>query len=461
MTFQFGHIGPHDMLGPFNPFQTHAMPSEQGCIFGTMDNGRPFYFDPYGWMKEGLTGGTSIQFIGFRNSGKTTAAQVAAARSSIFKAAPGIPRRVAVDDTRNNAGVPEYYAFANALGGQHTNLAEFRINILDPKMRMQAHEQRLVVSNTLASVGRNDLTVPERAALLTGIHVLNMEAGDEASTEVLEIIQATLDLSDYDRFLKTKAEKTLDDLENPVLESRLRQRLDRGLNITAEEFRQGARSVAESLNLLHDEYGDVFGGTHSMYDILNDPVVALNMTTMDEDVIPIVEMLLWMWRNAAARRNDHNLMAHIEIHDENWQRWESELYGRNMINHLKKIRANGTVIIKIMHRPSDVLQVGHAGQRQQSLAISGIRETDVWFIGQTQSSDFDDLQKYVRLPKKYLSMLPTFGQGDFIVVIGEKIPPFPIHLDITDAEKLMTATNKALYDIAGDKETTHHALTGS
>lgn len=449
MPFPFGHVGPHELLGPFNPFQIIRTPSEQGIPFGIQENGLPFYVDLHYWMTLNLIGGTSVQFLGDRDSGKTAAAQVFAARNSALKAVDGIRRRVSVDDTRRNAGVPEYKAFAEGLGGRHIDLAKYRINFLDPKMGMNATEQHGVIRAMGETISHRELSLNERVALMVGLHVMNIEAANHASPNLLQPIMSTLGLSDYEHYVRSRNDQTLQGIGNAAIQEKLRQRLSGKLNMTANQFRQACESISEMMLLLLEEYGGIFGGTNSLYDILSDPVVALDFTELDDDTIPLVEMLLWMWRNAAVRRHDHNLMAHIELHDENWKRWESLTYGRNMVNHLKKIRGSGAAIIKIMHRPSDVDQVGEIGSRQHSLAMTGLRETDVWFIGKTQHSDFDSLSRFVRLPKRYLDMLPTLGKGDFIVKIGELMSPFRMHLDLMAHERGFTQTNQASRAMAG------------
>lgn len=449
MVFQFGHVGPHELVGPFNPFQIIRTPTEQGIPFGVLENGLPFFVDLHYWMQLGLTGGTSVQFLGDRDSGKTTAAQTFAARNSALKAVDGIRRRVSVDDTRRNAGIPEYQAFANALGGEHIDLSQRQINILDPLMNMDESEQHGVIRSTCEAISHREMSLRERVALLIGIQVLNAEAAEEASPDLLQLIMSTLTMRDYDKFRGTRAGHTIGRSQSPVIQKRLQKRLRQESNMTKDEFRGACAGISDMLLLLLEEYGGIFGGTNSMYEILSDPVVALDFTGLDDDTIPIVEMLLWMWRNSAVRRHDHSLMAHIELHDENWRRWESLIYGRNMVNHLKKIRGSGAAIIKIMHRPSDVNQVGEAGGRQQALALTGLRETDVWFIGKTQHGDFESLQRFVRLPQRYLDMLPTLGKGDFIVVIGERMPPFRMHLDLTELELEAFQTNQASLAMAG------------
>jgi hypothetical protein len=187
-----------------------------------------------------------------------------------------------------------------------------------------------------------------------------------------------------------------------------------------------------------------------MYDLLSKEVVALDHTGLDEDELPLVEMVLWMWRNAAIRRHDHRIMAHYEIHDENWKRWQSKVWGRNMIGHLKKIRGSGAAVIKSMHRPSDILQVGSKGSVELGQAITGLRETDIFMIGQTPRSEFDELSRYVRLPQDKLDRLPTAEVGEFVVVIGDRIKPFTIQLnDITTREWKFIETNQALNERMG------------
>ena len=443
--FPIGHVGPYEVIAPFNPMQILTLPSEQGIPFGTTEFKTGFWFDPHYLMLRNLCNGTSVTILGDRNSGKTATAQTFGYRSSGIQAPNSTSRkRVAADDTRRNAGVGEYEKWAKALGGTYTDLSKARFNPLDPKMGMNVKEQQFMMRSALQVVSHRQLKSNVRTVLLAALQVMNEDLHELSSIDVLTSITSTLTLAEYKTFLKRRTSELLKRFGDKAADPRLRALHDReAINLSPSSFRAACQQLTELLIILLEEYGEVFGPTNSLYDVLTQPVVALDFTGLDEDTIPLVEMLLWMWRNAAIRRNDHNLMAHVEIHDENWKRWENLTYGSNMINHLKKIRGSGVIIIKNMHRPSDVNQVGAEGSRERALAMSGLRETDIWFVGKTPRIEHESLRAYTQLPQKYLNQTPHLTTGEFIVKIGDILPPFRLHLDLSSIEREMIESNAA------------------
>lgn len=449
-AFQFGHVGPHEYLGALNPFQILSQPSKTGIPYGTMEGRRPFYMNPEYWQKIGLTGGQSIQFLGNRDCGKTAGSKVYGYRQAGLQVGTtGYRMRPATDDTRANAGEGEYKSWAHALGSDYIDVSQYSLNITDPKMGMSIKEQSFILRSTLR-MSSGDLTTTERLALRSATGIANLEAGDDLIHSDVGTVISSLKFEEHLKYLKEARRRRHDWRFNDTPDHSLRTRLDDFTNVSQTKFIEACQSVSDKFEILAEEYGEVFGGRHSMYELLRQPVVALNLTNLDEESLAMVEMILWMWRNAAIRRHDHTLMAHVEIHDENWKRWQSKEWGKNMISHLKKIRGSGTTVIKNMHRPSDILQVGSEGSIERGQAITGLRETDIWMIGQTPRSEFDQLAKYVKLPQDKLARLPMAEPGEFVVVIGDRLKPFTIYLnDITTREWAFINSNQALDERIG------------
>lgn len=449
--FQFGHVGPHEYLGALNPWQIVTRPSEYGIPFGTMEGRRPFYMNTELWQRLGLTNGRSVQFLGNRMCGKTAACKVYSYRSAALQVGvTGHRIRPSTDDTRLNAGIGEYKLWAQAFGRDYIDLSQFGLNIGDPKMGMSVKELTSLLRRVLL-VSSGDMTMTERLALRSATGIAMHEAGDEFTHNDVGIVSASLSFEEHLAYIKRSrkmrtARRFANNSEHPML-----RRIEDFSNISARAFKEASESITERFEILAEEYGQIFAGTHSMYDLLSDVVVALDFTKLDPDDLKMAEMVFWMWRNAAIRRHDHNLMAHIEIHDENWQRWQSAPWGRSMVEHLKKIRGSGVEVIKNQHRPTDILQAGEVGSVEQGQAITGLRETDVWLIGQTPRSEFNELRRYVNLPQDKLDRLPTAERGEFVVVIGDKVRPFTIHLDdLTDIELQMIESNQALEESMGE-----------
>ena len=449
-AFEFGHIGPHEYLGALNPFQIVARPSATGIPFGSMEGGRPFFMNPELWQWIGWTGGQSIQFIGNRNCGKTAAAKILSYRMARLQVGnTGHRVRPSTDDTRANAGTGEYLSWAHALEGEYTDLSKYSLNVVDPRMGMAVKEQTFIMRSMLR-MSSGDLSPSERLVLRTATAVANIEAGDDVTHNDIGIVASSMSFEEHLKYLRQARRERGKWLELHAGDNEgIRRRLDDFSNISSKQFVRAAQRLTEKFEILAEEYGEVFGGKHSMYDLMAKPVVALDFTSLDEDTLALSEMIFWMWRNAAIRRHDHNLMAHYEIHDENWKRWQSKEWGRNMIAHLKKIRGSGVAVIKNLHRPSDVLQVGSDSSVERGQAITGLRETDIWMVGQTPRSEFPELLKYVRIPQDKLDRLPTAASGEFVVIIGEQ-PAFTIRLDdVTSREWEFIETNQALNERMG------------
>jgi hypothetical protein len=410
-----------------------------------MEGRRPFFMNTPLWQSLGWTGGQSIQFLGNRDCGKTAAAKVFAYRSAAFEiGSTGFRIRPSTDDTRANAGEGEYKSWAQALGSDYTDLSRYSLNIIDRKMGMSIKEQAFILRSTLR-MSTGDLTPTERLALRSATGIANIEAGDDLTHNDVGIVVSSMKFDEHLKYLRQgrSSRNRLRFVDNP--DHPINRRLEDFSNLSARNFQRACQSVAEKFEILAEEYGDIFGGQNSMYSLLSQPVVALDFTSLDEDTLPLVEMLFWTWRNAAIRRHDYRLMALVEIHDENWKRWQSKVWGKNMIAHLKKIRGSGATVIKNMHRPSDILQVGNEGSVEYGQAVTGLRETDIWMIGQTPRSEFDQLARYVRLPQDKLDRLPTADPGEFVVVIGDKVKPFTIRLDdLTTKEMGFIESNQAL-----------------
>lgn len=450
-AFQFGHVGPHEYLGALNPFQIVSRPSENGIPFGSMEGRRPFYMNPELWQTLGLTGGQSIQYLGNRNCGKTAAAKVLAFRAAGLQiGTTGYRMRPSVDDTRANAGEGEYKSWAQALGSDYTDLSKFSLNVAEPKMGMSVKELSSILRSMLGmSTGK--LSPTERLSLRSATGIATIEAGDELTHNDVGIVVSSMKFEEHLAYIKEARRRRSKIRFEGNPNHPMNRRLDDFSNVSSRAFKRACETVAERFEILAEEYGEVFNGEHSMYDLMAKEVVALDFTKLDPDTLQMVEMVFWMWRNSAIRRHDHNLMAHIEIHDENWKRWQSREWGKNMIAHLKMIRGSGAIVQKNLHRPSDVNQAGKKGSPERDQAITGLRETDIWLIGQTPRSEFPLLTKYVRLPQDKLDRLPMAAPGEFVVVIGDQVKPFTIYLDdLSTEEEKIIESNQALHERMGE-----------
>ena len=452
-VLSIAHVGNHANVSTLNPTARNLPPPSRGGLpIGVDEHGHPVMLNQLELHALGLTGGTSGLILAERGSGKTaTLKKLALLESYLANAMTGTRRRIVVDDTRLNvdAGgrfISEYRTMVEALGGRHIDLSGYKINILDHRMGMSVDQQFELVLSLCEVISGRQLTPTEQAALLIAVFEMNQKEPEAASILRLEQLLARFDRIDYERFQSLQLDKLVSMIDDQPMAYRVRSDME-ARDVTASlPLKSAATVVSHMLLRLHNGYGGVFGAEHSLFDILTQPVVGLDFTRLNEDVIPLLEMVIWSWRGGAITRSGEHIdiAADYEIHDENWSRWSSLTYARNMVRHLKHIRGRGTRIWRAMHRISDIEQVGPAGSEQRAKAMTGLKETDIVLIGKTARSEHQQLQEtFGAIAPRYLSMLPTLGAGQFLVKIGEAWTPFMLNVRLTPLERQIAESDVA------------------
>lgn len=437
-----GHVGAHEHLGAFNPFQVFSQISDEGILVGRMEGNQPFFVDFHLWVARGYCMGTSVKFIGRRGGGKTAAMQTIAERFSNLRAGPkNKRRRITAEIIRRNAGVSEYDKFAAMLGVKSHDMAKISFNMLDHKFNLSDLQMYNFTRPALEKVGNLQLTSKERRVLKAGFYLMLLEDRESSSIPVLNHYVSTLDIEEYKKYCITELEDSLKKLNlSPEATNRLATRRARKLNINEDQLANACEKVSELLALFIEEHGETFNGSQSLADLLSDEAVILDCTSLSEETSSLVEMLLWNIRSAAVARYDRTFMADCELHDEVWKRYDIPIYGEQMVRHLKMIRGSGAVIMQAWHRPSDINQIKEAGR---AYARTSFRETDVWFIFKLDRADAEEMRQYVPITDTHVEQIVNFNAGDCLVIIGDTFPPFRVHFDLQPEELEMIETNTA------------------
>ncbi len=445
-TLQFGQVGTHEALSALNLLaRVKPPPVSGGLPLGFTFDGEPFFFNPLQYHRDEITGGTSMLVLGSRGSGKTTLLKTAAAYESLLdNRATGQRQRISVDDTRSNLGSEdrreaEWRSFIeDYLGSSHTSLSGYKLNILDPKMKLNVEQQLAILQTLCQIVEDRKLTSSERVALIVGLGVLDATAPEAASPVLLQQVIDTLDYQKYQQFQDRIRDQLLDKFTSLSQRQAANRLLEGRRNMSSEKFSEACSTISEILLLLIEEYDGIFGAEHSLHEKLSAPVVGLDFTQLSESTIPLVEVVVNAWRDSALSRDDFSLTTNCELHDENWSRWESLPYARAMITRLKHIRGTGTRIWRAMHRPGDVEQVGSEGSKVRELARNSLRETDVVFVGRMPKAQHESLRVFRDIPDNILGRLPGLGKGQFLVLIGDNWPPFFVQVMLD--ERLLEAS---------------------
>lgn len=453
LTQGIGHISTAAHAALFNPFQVPVPPSANGVPLGNLIDGQPFYFDPHQLKIDGDTEGMIINAAASRDTGKTTLAIAYWNRRLTLSAGSDLTRRfrVSADDGRRNAGEGEYERFAAYHGCPYYDLSKAHLNMLDSRMKLNIAEQTMSIEKIIGMTGGTQPDETALMALQVALNIMNEESPEDSSPQMVAFNLNTMVYDDYIAFMTARANKLIESVKDPELRERMRARLNLGLSLSEREFMAGAAQMGTALTLLLEgRHGSTFGGSGSIYEIMNQQVVALNYSGLNDQTHPLVEFLVGIWRNSAVRRHDPELMSNGEMMDEAWRHMRSVQYGRNLIARIKENRGNGIIVWRNIHKLSDADSAGPEGSEQVELARTSLTESDIWFIGRTKISEMPRTQKFFGLSDEYAKRIPYYPKGRFLVKLGMR-PPFEIDFQPTPDEIEMTKTNRASEDMAANQ----------
>lgn len=415
------HVGTLDQAAPFQPFQLTAPLGVPGIPFGhRIEDDQPWEFDPFLLKRSGRVKALVGMTLGEIGVGKTTLAKVMAARFAGFSAGRGRRFRISLDDTKGNDGVPEYQLLTEFLGEEEAELARYKINPLDQAMGMHRSEQ-LSMLREMCEHNNTSLSTIDVHILKTALFHMLDRSPEHASLELLQevLLNETFDQISPAELQAFGGQQAQLRLRDAIMEVYLR--ID---------------------NILNGELGDVFGGTHSIADILSRRIVALDYTGLEEDALALIQSLIWRWKTSALRRNDARFMVDMEIHDENYAMWSHLVYARSMYNHIKRIRQQGGFLLMNSHRLNDYYTVGDAGSKERGYATNMVKDVSIWFLGRQSEDSIPEIRDRLGISRALGQTLMTLREGQFCCIIGKEEPVL-FRLNLTETERLICESDDA------------------
>jgi len=456
-----------DGINLIEPLSMLYTGEDRGIPFGIDEEGKRFSLDIVGWQRADRIGSTVIQIYGEKGSGKTAAGMILAGRYHRLRAKDNYPfHRVVANDTRRNAGVAEYAGLAAFLsevdrneGISNRDIAEIditakQINPLDSRMNIPLLEQHYIADQLGTAAIERAFDEDEFLGLKAAVDLMNQRGPDITSLNYLDDMCERITNEEIRAHLDQSSQIAVKGLMDHVADEEERRKrqiewrralLNRDSNVATDDIRLGAGRVSKSLKRLLGGDGHIFSGEEdTLRELLTQPAVISDFTNVNHKTQPLLETLLWSWRSAAISNFDQDLMAHVELHDENWLDWESPIYARNMLAHIKRIRGAGTILVMMTHRPGDASSL--PGEEQRSAYRTSQRAADVRLIGRSDPNDVKDIREYVpKLTDEQAAQIPNLRTGEFVVCIGQETP-FVIRLTISDAERRFIETNQAARD---------------
>lgn len=450
--------GTVEMTTHFAPAVTPGGGQKRGILHLVDANtNEPFALDIWDLKAQGRCG-TVMGVLGKRGHGKTATNIFIAKRMRMRRAGRRSKRRlsVSINDHRRNNARPEYLKFCQYIGVEEIPLAHYQLNILDPELKLTTAERLEMLVNSFEYELKRPLTTDEVKALRYGLKMLYEWFPAEANMGLLMFCLRRLNnQGDIGNVQQYQGGVELQQSRNYLHDEDFRQRLAQldGLKPRySPRLLDAAIELADAIeNMLDGEYGEMFGGKHSLADIMqvHRGMAAFDFSELSDDALTQILSVMWRVKTSAMRRGDHNLYYDIEIHDENYELWKNLVYARAMHKFLKQVRSTSTFVILSTHRLRDYETVGPEGSEQYKLATNMIDDIDLWLLGRHTRRAAEDTARHLDLTDEEKELLLGLNPGTWGLKIGSE-PMRLVRVDLTPVETELTASDDANDELAID-----------
>lgn len=426
-----------------HPFPFTPQPDNLGFLLGVgLQTRKPYRFHPWNSMDAGDIDSTSFMAVGNKGRGKTALGKLILMLLTMAQS-DGQRIKVSYDNHKNNDGQPEVAELNRFFGVESTDLAKYKLNIIDPALGMEYWEILNLIIVLLVDLIEHPLTRYQAFAYQVGLIKLTTKWNQAANIRSLAGLVARLDEADVAAYYAAQEADLTQYIQVP---DSLVEELKKPLNIyqDMEAFRQDCSTASTYLlQLVDGRIGRTFGDEHSIAGVLSQRAVSLDYSHLSDEAMPLVLGMIAHIRKSAERRGDLRFMAHARLEDENYKLWRYLTYATGMSDEDKQIRNRSPYIHRNIHQLEDYDTVGDIGTQQRSLALNSINGVAGWFIFRSTDSALRQLQsrlKFSNVDRETLAKLPRGCCG---VKLGTR-PINYIQLPLTAAELKVSLTNEAL-----------------
>ena len=336
-----------------------------GPIIGVnVANNKPFRFDPWWLMDNGIINAMTFLVIAALREGKS--ALIKLIIKSLMRLAPGgrMPH-VVINDYRPEGDGTEYTKLATWLMCTVTRMKDMRFNILDPRLYMNAagefSEFSLIeMIRRISEFEQKPLTEIEVLALrivireqllidprLWGFEYIGLTSGgitEKMYTDFRERSQNKLQAELYKRLQK---------VDDPAMRVKLEAQHARVLslpdNIVLDDVKNAGVSLRNRIEAIHDGVaGEVFGNEHSYYDLMTQPLSVRDWRGMNPAAERLMKLIGGRLDITAIDNNRRDLVPDVMVDDElhramtNSQFVEDRLFRQQITRSLGSFEIGGT-----------------------------------------------------------------------------------------------------------------------
>lgn len=434
--------GTPNSMALWQPWIAPAHTQHSGFLLGfNLRTGKKVHLFP--WTMP--TNSTTCQIEGEKNAGKSTFMKTVVPRALGFQARDvlGEPvlMRARLNARKSDRGVSEIAPLSEAL---HTPVYDLNesggINLFG--LFTEETDIIEVTINIVQEVKGGYLGEKVSLAIMVAVRHMMKEMASIASPSVLEQILRSLTVNDFVAYHKENRSNMLSQFESELRE---RPMLRQQLQINNDELSVASDCVSAAIvaadclaQLLYGNYGNVFKGNNSLYDVLSDELTTLNWENLPENAQTVLEAVLMKAESAAivmkknrkeGAKDLSRIIPHINMSDEEGGAMKSLMHARFAADRQNKSRAYPTADFRAVQYYSQVTEAGSVGSEIRGLA----KEIELgvgYRIIFRQPNDTDFLQRFSKLGMSDpdVEFLPKLEQGQAALWIRDQPPLFFQHV---------------------------------
>lgn len=407
------------------------------------------------WKRLGLVKAPIVFADGEIGSGKTSKAIVSALDASKLAVDEGREFKIMYEISRRNVGVAELSSLTRALNADVIDMSTYGINIFDMQFGLTKGELLDVVLECFNYVERRDANTFEVTVIMAALRkfLVRYEIGDfgeNPSNPHFEKCLATLTIEDFQAAVAEQDDWSPDgdaesDQEQVDVDYHVGMLMPKDVDVDERRFHEVRNACLLSVNRLRKgEFGQVFSGKHSFVELFDRSALGIDLTSLNEATIGLVQTLLWKFKRSAANSADAERRSRFvfdwEIHDENREMWLQGPYRREVPRYLKRIRAVNCVMWFNVHRiPGDYSTLPEPAR---SAALNALQEGTIFFHGRHEQTPARQTCEHFGYSDKVLMEMQRLGLGEFIFRAG-MLPPQRITITLSQSQLESTFSEEA------------------
>lgn len=444
-------------MAAWQPFVTPRPLQYRGIPIGIdLQSGRVVVFHPFGLP----THSTTFVAEGEKESGKSTFMKSLILRSAMLKAwdVYGCPTawRTRVNSRKSEQGVAEYSLVTEKL---HSTVYDIAHGAAINPFGLFTREVDVIdvaISLVQEVAGRKVGEKVSMAIMAALRGIFTSDLRKRVSPAILEIRLRAMTEADFVAYIADNHNRYFKTLQDSSEDT---QRLMQQLQITNtnpvidSSYLEAARFAADCYaQLLYGDYGGVFAGTESLYDVLVKPMLTLDWENLNDKARAILEAVLLKAEASAMSykkgddtegRDLTRILPHLNISDEEGGAMKSLMHLRYEAEKQNKSRMYPTASFRAVQYHTQLTQAGGEGTEMRALAQEIELGVGCRIIFR-QPNDPSFLQRFSQLGMSdyNVSLLPQQTRGQAMIFIRDH-PVIRFQHILLPSEVPLVQTNSA------------------